>query len=137
MRPACRRRVAQQTYGSLNQYQRRGEDDAAFSRIENLSRERSTGVPEPADGFCSSGPAASPQIRVSTQLVQVGVIVRDSNGPVGNLTKDDFVVLDRGQSQEIRVFSTESSRPTAQPAQPLLHNTYSDQAQLEGATQEA
>lgn len=83
--------------------------------------------------FAAQDPPQAPQIRVSTHLVQFGVIVRDSNGPVGNLTKDDFVVLDRGQSQEIRVFSTESSRPTAQPAQPLLHNTYSDQAQFGGS----
>ena len=50
-----------------------------------------------------------PTISVSTRLVQVGVIVRDKNGPVADLTKDDFVVLDRGKPQKISVFSVESS----------------------------
>jgi VWFA-related protein len=68
----------------------------------------------------------TPQIHVSTHLVQIGIIVRDSNGPVGNLTKDDFVVLDRGKPQKISVFSVESSESAPQPAQPLPQNTFSD-----------
>lgn len=58
----------------------------------------------------------------------MGIIVRDKNGPVANLTKDDFVVLDRGKAQKISVFSMESSEsavPVAQP-QPLPPNTFSD-----------
>jgi len=79
-------------------------------------------------------PAQIPRIRVATRLVQVGVIVRDKNGPVANLTKDDFVVLDRGKPQKISVFSVQSGSPAAQPAQsqsqaalqPLPPNTFSD-----------
>ncbi len=56
----------------------------------------------------------SPAISVSTRLVQVGVIVRDKNGPVADLTKEDFVVLDRGKPQKISVFSVESSASAAQ-----------------------
>lgn len=74
----------------------------------------------------------APQIRVSTHLVQFGVIVRDAHGPVGNLTKDDFVVLDRGKPQDLRVLSTESSGTMTQPAPPLALNEYSDQAQFGG-----
>jgi hypothetical protein len=37
----------------------------------------------------------APPIRVSTHLVQIGIIVRDRAGPVANLTKDDFTVFDR------------------------------------------
>jgi hypothetical protein len=37
----------------------------------------------------AQNPPQTPKISVSTHLVQVGIIVRDSNGPVGNLTKDD------------------------------------------------
>jgi VWFA-related protein len=78
--------------------------------------------------------AQIPRIRVATRLVQVGVIVRDKNGPVANLTKDDFVVLDRGRPQKISVFSVQSGSPAAQPAQsrsqvalqPLPPNTFSD-----------
>jgi VWFA-related protein len=67
-----------------------------------------------------------PAIGVSTRLVEVGVIARDKNGPVADLTKDDFVVLDRGKPQKISVFSVESSQSTPQPAQLLPQNTFSD-----------
>ncbi|HKN75069.1 MAG TPA: VWA domain-containing protein, partial [Candidatus Acidoferrum sp.] len=67
-----------------------------------------------------------PTISVSTRMVQVGVIARDKNGPVADLKKDDFVVLDRGKPQKISVFSLESSEFAAQPAQPLPQNTFSD-----------
>ena len=76
----------------------------------------------------------TPQIHVSTQLVQIGIIVRDKNGPVAGLTKDDFSVFDRGKAQRISVFSVESdasARPE-RPAQPLPPNTFSDQVQYMG-----
>lgn len=75
----------------------------------------------------------NPTIRVPTRLVQVGVIARDSNGPVADLTKDDFLVLDRGKPQKISVFTLEAipadatPAPTAsQPAKTLPQNTFSD-----------
>jgi VWFA-related protein len=74
-----------------------------------------------------------PRVRVSTRLVQVDVIVRDKNGPVADLTKDDFVVLDRGKPQRISVFSVESGDSVPQPAEPLPQNTFSDLPQY-GAT---
>ena len=74
-----------------------------------------------------------PAISVSTRLVQVGVIARDKNGPVADLTKDDFAVLDRGKPQKISVFSVESRESAAQLAQPLPQNTFSDLPQY-GAT---
>jgi VWFA-related protein len=67
-----------------------------------------------------------PSIRVSTRLVQIGVIVRDKNGPVADLTKDDFVVLDQGKPQEISLFSVESGSPENRLVQPLPQNTFSD-----------
>src|SRR5580658_4475076 len=70
-------------------------------------------------------PTQLPAISVSTRLVQVGVIARDKNGAVADLTKDDFVVLDRGKPQKISVFSVESSQSTSQPAQLLPQNTFS------------
>lgn len=73
----------------------------------------------------------APTISMSTRLVQVGVIVRNKDGPVANLTKDDFVVLDRGKAQNISVFSVESSEGPAQPTQPLPQNTFSDLPQYE------
>lgn len=68
----------------------------------------------------------TPTISVSTRLVQVSVIARDKNGPVADLTKDDFVVFDRGKPQKISIFSIESSESAAQPAQALPQNTFSN-----------
>jgi len=74
----------------------------------------------------SQSPPQTAEIHVSTHLVQIGVIVRDGHGPVENLTKDEFVVLDRGKVQKISVFSVESSEAMAEPTQSLAQNTFSD-----------
>ena len=75
-----------------------------------------------------------PRIHVATRLVEVGVIVRDKNGPVADLTKDDFTVLDRGKPQKISIFSADAAASTQQPPQqPLPQNTFSDLPQY-GAT---
>jgi VWFA-related protein len=74
----------------------------------------------------------TPAISVSTRLVQIGVTARDKNGLVANLTKDDFVVLDRGKPQKISVFSVEASDSAPQATQPLPQNTFSDLPQYAG-----
>jgi VWFA-related protein len=74
----------------------------------------------------SSPTPQSPEIRVATRLVQVNVLVHDKNGPVADLTKDDFTLLDQGKPQNISVFSMESSVAGPQNAQPLPQNTFSD-----------
>lgn len=76
-----------------------------------------------------------PKIRVATHLVQLDVIARDKNGPVEGLTKDDFVVLDRGKPQTISLFAVDSAETAAvaAPAAPLPPNTFSDLPQY-GAT---
>jgi VWFA-related protein len=79
-----------------------------------------------AAALVSQDAPQKPGIQVHTRLVQVDVIVRDKTGPIANLTKDDFVLLDQGKPQKIGVFSIESSVSAAQPAQPLLQNTFSD-----------
>ena len=71
----------------------------------------------------------APPIKVSTHLVQFSVTVRDKRGPVDHLTKDDFVVLDRGKPQTVSVFSTEGSELARQPQQPLPPGTFSDMPQ--------
>ena len=75
----------------------------------------------------SQNPPQSQQIRVSTRLVQIGVIVRDKNGPVADLRKEDFTVLDRGKPQTISIFSTDAALAAQQPTErPLPPNTFSD-----------
>ena len=100
-------------------------------RIVLLMRRLSSALMLLASGLAAVGVSAQtapppPTISVSTRLVQVGVIARDKNGPVADLTKDDFVVLDRGKPQKISVFSVESSESAPQAAQPLPQNTFSD-----------
>ena len=51
-------------------------------------------------------------IKVTARLLQVSVVVYDKKGaPVADLTKDDFVLFDKGQQQQIRYFARESSDP--------------------------
>lgn len=48
-------------------------------------------------------------IRVTTQMVEVNVVVRDKNGPVEGLGQDDFILRDRGRPQKIAVFRVDST----------------------------
>lgn len=68
------------------------------------------------------------EVRVTTNLVQVGVIVRDSHGPVTDLTVNDFRILDRGKLRNISSFSTTTAE-SAQSARVLPPNTFSDSPQ--------
>ena len=77
--------------------------------------------------------SAAPKIRVSTRLVQIGVVVRDKQGPVDGLSKDDFAVFDRGKRQAISFFSVASSGAATWPAEHLPPNTFSDLAKYNPA----
>ncbi len=62
----------------------------------------------------------APVIKVTTHLVQVSVVVHDRKGePVGDLKKEDFVLSDNSQEQQIRLFAIENGRSGGEPAQPL------------------
>ncbi|MGB9029263.1 MAG: hypothetical protein WCC27_04005, partial [Acidobacteriaceae bacterium] len=80
----------------------------------------------------AQGSSQSPQYHVSTHLVQFGVIARDKTGPAGTLTKDDFIVLDRGKRQTISIFQAESAGPAPGPAAALPPNTFSDEPRYNG-----
>ena len=60
-------------------------------------------------------PEAPPILRTGTRLVQVEVVVRDKNGPVTGLTRDDFTVFDQGRRQNIAVFEAAGGSAPAQP----------------------
>jgi VWFA-related protein len=54
-----------------------------------------------------------PIARVTTRLIQLSVVAQDRHGnPVTNLTKEDFVLKDGGQQQNIAVFSMERAEVT-------------------------
>ena len=61
-------------------------------------------VPSP-----SNVPGSPYRLQVGVDLVTVPVVVRDQNGQaVGNLTRDDFEILDKGKRQQISAFTIES-----------------------------
>jgi len=58
-------------------------------------------------------------IHAQRNLVTVRVVVRDPHGrTVGNLTKDDFRLLDNGKAEEIFGFTVEAKKPAAAPPAP-------------------
>src|SRR5436853_7357155 len=62
------------------------------------------------------------QLRLRADLVQVRAVVTDKRGqPVGNLTKDDFEVLEDSRPQVISFFSAENL--PAPPDSKALSNT--------------
>jgi len=68
----------------------------------------------------------SATIRVSTRLVQISVTVHDKNGPVSNLKKSDFTILDQGKPRSVSLFSVISAESQVQKAPPLPPNTFSN-----------
>jgi VWFA-related protein len=74
-------------------------------------------------------PSDPPVFRVGTRLVQVDVVVRDKNGPVTGLTRDDFSVLDNGKAQAIAVFSVRSVENAAPKREPLPPGVVSNRLQ--------
>ena len=62
-----------------------------------------------------------PVVKMTTRMVQIGVIVHDKRSqPVTHLTRDDFVVLDKGKEQPLRYFSMETDRTPVNAATPGL-----------------
>jgi VWFA-related protein len=69
--------------------------------------------------------------QVASRLVQINVIVHDKHGPVMNLTKDDFVLSDRGAGRKIVVFAVQSAS-AADVVTPLPPHTFADFQHGEG-----
>jgi VWFA-related protein len=66
-----------------------------------------------------------PSFHATTRLVQVNVIVRDKNGPVADLSKDDFTITDRGKARPAATFAVSAATKTTASG-PLPPNTYSN-----------
>jgi VWFA-related protein len=79
-------------------------------------------------------PAADGVLRSNTRLVLLDVIVNNDKGPVRGLTKDDFVLEDKGKKQSIVIFDvTEPAK--AGPATPLPAGVASNRLNTRGETQ--
>jgi hypothetical protein len=77
--------------------------------------------------------ANPPVLRAATHLVHINVIATDKSGhPVTDLTRNDFVIKDRGQMQKIGLFSMDAVNTASQPHQVLPRNIFSDQPQYNG-----
>lgn len=77
-----------------------------------------------------------PTFHAATHLVQINVAVHDRDGrPALGLSKDDFVITDRGKPQTISVFSVEAANAVESrtAAEPLPPNTFSDETKYQGA----
>jgi VWFA-related protein len=84
-------------------------------------------TPSPQQVQEQPGNMETPVIRVTTRLVQVNVVVHNKKGePVGDLTKDDFVLFDKGQEQKILFFSKESSEALPTNLPPLTPGVVSN-----------
>jgi VWFA-related protein len=81
--------------------------------------------------------AQQPAIRVTTRLVEISVVVHDKNGAVEGLTKDDFILLDKGKPQTIALFNVISVRKDAPRPLALPANIVSNRPEYLGATSTA
>jgi VWFA-related protein len=71
----------------------------------------------PPKGASAASAPQTPAVRVTTRLVQVGVVVHDGKGqPVAGLGKNDFVLYDNNEEQLIATFSVEATADKTQPA---------------------
>jgi VWFA-related protein len=67
-------------------------------------------------------PQEAHAITVQTNMVELGVVVRDENGkPVAGLKKEDFQIFDSGKQQQVSHFSVEEAKPAPIPAPAVLN----------------
>jgi len=68
-------------------------------------------------------------IKVNSQLVEINVVALGRDGqPVGDLTKDDFEILDNGKPQEVRFFALEAKTEHAAAPAPMPENVFSNKS---------
>src|SRR5581483_908887 len=69
-------------------------------------------------------------LKTITRLVVVDVVATDKNGPVKNLERSDFTILEDGKEQQIRVFNFQQPHQTPasalQPEHKLPENVYTN-----------
>jgi hypothetical protein len=84
----------------------------------------------PAAATCFAQEA--PTFRTSTRLVQVDVVVKSKDAPIGGLTKDDFQLLDNGKAHQIAVFSVREANVARPAPVPLPKGVVSNRPNYSG-----
>jgi VWFA-related protein len=87
-----------------------------------------------------ANPEPSPDVTFhsGTRLVEIEVVVRDKNGPVKGLTREDFTLLDAGKHQQIAVFNSENAArgaeipPIGAADSPLSKGSFSNRTDRAG-----
>ena len=87
-----------------------------------------------------ANPELSPDVifHSGTRLVEIEVVVRDRNGPVKGLTREDFTLLDAGKRQQIAVFNSDNAGSSVGAASigaggsPLPASVYSNRTDRAG-----
>lgn len=75
-------------------------------------------------------PSTVPTLTVSTHLVQITVIARDSRGAgVGTLRKEDFTVRDEGKARRLSVFELESNGAAPAATATVAPNSFTNRPQ--------
>jgi VWFA-related protein len=99
-----------------------------------MSVSAASGLP---DQSADAPQASGLQLKLSTRLVDVGVVAYDKKGhPVKDLKAEDFEIYDNGHKQNLRFFtqfSSDAQAPEASAATPTLSNRPSDSISGSGA----
>ena len=91
--------------------------------IPEISMATATGLPD-----VSSNPNSGYSLKITSHLVDVGVIVYDKHGhPVTDLKREDFELYDDGHKQDIRFFTAAAGLPEP-PSQTAPATSFSNRA---------
>src|SRR5258708_5458361 len=101
----------------------------AFVSLPILLLTAQTPAPKPA-----ADPGQTPVLKVTTRLVEGNVVVHGrKNEPLDDLKKEDFLVFDNKQPQQIATFSMESAKLAEEKTQKLPslpQNTFTNRVEL-------
>src|SRR5580704_7125865 len=126
------------------------ENSASEGTVPEISVTQTTGLPnDPAVPTISqpASPDASLVLRVTTRLVDVGVVAFDRKGhPVAGLKQPDFEIYDNGRRQAVRLFSRAGEKSAKEsghapshsddaPDQPVFFNRRAAVADAKPGTQ--
>ncbi len=101
------RNPASVAYRATSSPRRASPPPAGQPVIPEISMAAATGLPD-----ISTNPNSGYSLKITSHLVDVGVIVYDKHGhPVTDLKREDFELYDDGHKQDIRFFSAAAGLP--------------------------